>query len=302
MYVKAPAKINLYLDVLGKRANGYHDLDMVMLPLELHDTIDFEKIPNAHYTHIVSDKIERQIINHNSIYRTHELLVKDYDYKQNFIIKVHKEIPIYAGMGGGSANAAAAFRTFKKYGKLKLTEEEDINFCLKIGADVPFCLKNTPAHVEGIGEKITPIKIKKQYHVLIIKPKQGLSTKDVFQASDKYNLKHGNVNDVIKALETGDDDLLAKSLFNSLEEVSMELCPEVKQVKEMMKKDGFKCVLMTGSGSCVFALTTNYTLAASKFLKYERKGFEVFLTKTCKSKRKWFSYSASVKTFILMMN
>ena len=286
MYVKAPAKINLYLDVLGKREDGYHNLDMVMLPLELHDTISFEHVPNAHYTHIVSDSIERQIIDHNSIYRTHELLVKDYDYKQNFIIKVHKEIPIYAGLGGGSSNAAAALRYFKRAGKLKLSEEEEINFCCKIGADVPFCLKNVPAHVEGIGEKITPINVKKQYYVLIIKPKQGLSTKDVFTECDKYELKHGNVNDVIKALETGNDKLLGESLFNSLEEVSMKLCPEVKQVKEMLVKDKFKAVLMTGSGSCVFALTTNYTFALSKYLKYERKGFEVYLTRTIKTKHK----------------
>ena len=286
MYVKAPAKINLYLDVLGKRENGYHDLDMVMLPLELHDTIDFERIPNAHYTHIVSDTVERQIINHNSIYRMHEVLVKDYDYKQNFIIRVHKEIPIYAGMGGGSANAAAALRYFKKVGKLKLTEEEETNVALKVGADVPFCVKNVPAHVEGIGEKVTPIKVKKQYYVLVIKPKQGLSTKDVFAACDKYPPKHGNVQDVIKALETGDDTLLAKSVFNSLEDVSMDLCPEVRQVKEMMKKDGFKCVLMTGSGSCVFALTTNYSLALTKYMKYSKKGYQVFLTKTLKSKLK----------------
>lgn len=284
MYVKAPAKINLYLDVLGKRENGYHDLDMVMLPLELHDTIELQLAPRATYTHIVCDTVERQIINHNSIYRTHELLRTQYDYKQNFIIKVHKEIPIYAGMGGGSANAAAALRAFKKYGKLKLTEEEEINFCLQIGADVPFCTKNVAAHVEGIGEKITPIKVKKQYHVLVIKPKQGLSTKEVFSECDKYSLKHGNVNDVIKALETGDDELLAKSLFNSLEEVSMKLCPEVKKVKEMLIKDGFNCVLMTGSGSCVFALTTNYAFAVSKFLKYEHKGYEVYLTKTKKQK------------------
>ena len=288
MFVKAPAKINLYLDVLGKREDGYHDLDMVMLPLELHDTIDFERIPNDHYTHIVSDTVERQIINHNSIYRMHEVLVKDYDYKQNFIIRVHKEIPIYAGMGGGSANAAAALRYFKKVGKLKLTEEEETNVALKVGADVPFCVKNVPAHVEGIGEKVTPIKVKKQYYVLIIKPKQGLSTKDVFAACDKYPPKHGNVQDVIKALETGDDTLLAKSVFNSLEDVSMDLCPEVRQVKEMMKKDGFKCVLMTGSGSCVFALTTNYSLALTKYMKYSKKCYQVFLTKTLKSKLKWF--------------
>ena len=286
MYVKAPAKINLYLDVLGKREDGYHNLDMVMLPLELHDTISFERIPNAHYTHIVSDSIERQIINHNSIYRTHELLEKQYDYKHNFIIKVHKEIPIYAGLGGGSSNAAAALRYFKRVGKLKMTEEEEIKLCTQIGADVPFCRKNVPAHVEGIGERITPIKVKKQYYVLIIKPKQGLSTKDVFTACDKYELKHGNVQNIIKALETGDDKLLAESLFNSLEDVSMELCPEVKKVKEMLLKDKFKAVLMTGSGSCVFALTTNYTLALSKFIKYEHKGYEVYLTKTAKSKNK----------------
>ena len=286
MYVKAPAKINLYLDVLGKREDGYHNLNMVMLPLELHDTIDFEHVPNAHYTHIVSDTIERQIINHNSIYRTHELLVKNFDYKQNFIVRVHKEIPIYAGMGGGSSNAAAAFKVFKRAGKLKLTEEEETNLLLKVGADVPFCYKNVPAHVEGIGEKVTPIKVKKQYYVLIIKPKQGLSTKDVFEACDKYELKHGNVNDVIKALETGNDKLLAQSMFNALEDVSMDLCPEVKKVKEMMLKDGFNCVLMTGSGSCVYALTTNYSLAFSKHLKYEHKGYEVYLTKTLKCKNK----------------
>ena len=283
--IKAPAKINLYLDVLGRREDGYHDLDMVMLPLELHDTIDFERIPNANYTHIVSDTIERQVIKHNSIYRTHELLVSEYNYNQNFVIRVHKEIPIYAGMGGGSSNAAAAFRHFIKRGKLKLSEEEQIKLCLKIGADVPFCLKNVPAHVEGIGEKVTPIKVKKQFSVLVIKPKQGLSTKDVFTESDKYELKHGNVKDVIKALEEGDEKLLAKSMFNSLEEVSIALCPEIAEIKEMLKKDGFKCVLMTGSGSCVYALTSNSTLAFSKYLKYEHKGYEVYLTKTVKSKK-----------------
>ena len=285
MYVKAPAKINLYLDVLGRREDGYHNLDMVMLPLELHDTIDFERVPNAHYTHIVSDTIERQVIKHNSIYRTHELLVSEYNYDQNFIIRVHKEIPIYAGMGGGSSNAAAAFRYFMKRGKLKLSEEEQVKLCLKVGADVPFCLKNVPAHVEGIGEKVTPIKVKKQFSVLVIKPKQGLSTKDVFTACDKYELKHGNVKDVIKALEEGDEKLLAKSMFNSLEEVSIALCPEIVEIKEMLKKDGFKCVLMTGSGSCVYALTSNSTLAFSKYLKYEHKGYEVYLTKTAKSKK-----------------
>lgn len=286
MYVKASAKINLYLDVLGKRADGYHDLDMVMLPLELHDTLNFEHVPSATYTHIISDTIERQIIDNNLVYRTHDLLKKELDYKPNFVIRVHREMPFYAGMGAGSANAAASLKYFLRFGKIKLNEEETLKLALKLGADVPFSIKNVPAHVEGVGEKVTPIKVKKQYFVVVIKPKQGLSTKVVFEESDKCEMKHGNVQDVIKALETGNDTLLGKSVFNSLEEVSMKLCPEVAKIKEMMKKDGFKVVLMTGSGSCVFAMTTNYTLALSKYLKYEHKGYEVYLTKTLKSKIK----------------
>ena len=298
MYIKASAKINLYLDVLGTRENGYHDLDMVMLPLELHDTLSLEHVLSATYTHIISDTIERQIIDNNLVYRTHELLRKELDYKPNFIIRVHREIPFYAGMGAGSANAAASLKAFLKIGKIKLSEEEITSLGLKLGADVPFSLKNVPAHVEGIGEKVTPIKLKKQYHVVVIKPKQGLSTKTVFEESDKHELKHGNVNDVIKALETGNDSLLAKSVFNSLEDVSISLCPEIGKIKEMMKKDGFKIVLMTGSGSCVFAMTTNYTLALSKYLKYEHKGYETYLTKTLKSKIKWYLLSATAKMFI----
>ena len=286
MYVKASAKINLYLDVLGKRENGYHDLDMVMLPLELHDTLNFEYVPSATYTHIISDTIETQIIDNNLVYRTHELVKNELGFKQNFIVRAHREIPFFAGMGAGSANAAAALKYMLRFAKYKLDEEEQVKLALKLGADVPFSMKNVPAHVEGIGEKVTPIKLKKQYFVVVIKPKQGLSTKVVFEESDKCVMKHGNVNDVIKALETGNDTLLAKSVFNSLEDVSIKLCPEIAKIKEMMKKDGFKVVLMTGSGSCVFAMTTNYTLALSKYLKYEHKGYEVYMTKTLKSKFK----------------
>lgn len=286
MYVKAPAKINIYLDVLGKKENGYHDLDMVMLPLELHDTIELERVLHTSVTHIISDHVETQHINHNLIYRTFELLKKEYDFNLNFLIKVHKEIPIYAGMGGGSTNAAAVLKAFRKYGKIKMTEEEETAFCLKLGADVPYCMKNVPAHVTGIGEKVEPIKLGKQFNVLVIKPKQGLSTKEVFELSDKHELKHGNVEKVIEALELGDEKMLGQYMFNSLEETSIEMCPEIKEIKDMMKKDGFKCILMTGSGSCVYALTTNPTLALTKYLKYEHKGYEVYLTKTLKQKRR----------------
>lgn len=285
MYVKAPAKLNIFLDVLGKRKDGYHNLNMVMLPLELHDVIDIEYLPYLRSTHIVTDHVEKEITNYDLIRKTHDLLIKNYNYSQNFNITVHKEIPIFAGLGGGSANAAAVLKAFIKYGKLKFTPEEELDFCLKLGADVPYCMKNVPAHVEGIGEKVTPIKLAKQFNVLIIKPKQGLNTKIVFKESDKYKLDHGNIENVIKALEEGDEELLSKSMHNSLEKVSMKLCPEIKEVKEMLLKDGFKCVMMTGSGSCVYALTTNSVLAVNKYHKYEHKGYETILTKTQKAKQ-----------------
>ena len=286
MYVKAFAKINLYLDVLGNAENGYHNLDMVMLPLELHDTIELERVPRARVTHIISDTIQTQSFNSNLIYRTHELLKEQYGFDCNFIIKVHKEIPIYAGMGGGSTNAAAVLKAFNKYGKIKMEEDEQTKFCLKLGADVPFSMKNVPAHVTGIGENVEPITLGKQFSVLVIKPKEGLSTKRVFEASDNFKLKHGNVKKVIEALEKADEGMLSEYMFNSLEEVSISLCPEIQQIKDMMKKDGFKCVLMTGSGSCVYAITLNHALALKKYLKYEHKGYEVYLTKTLKQKRK----------------
>lgn len=284
MYIKANAKINLFLDVTGKRKDGYHTLDMVMLPLELHDTIEFEHLKYLTTTHVINDKVETDVLNYELINKTLSKFRKEYDFAENFNITVHKEIPICAGLGGGSSNAAAAIKAFRKVGKIKMDPEEELKFALDLGADVPFCLSNVPAHVEGIGEKLTPIKLAKQFHVIIIKPKQGLSTKLVFGESDKMKLRHGDVNKVIEALELGDEELLSKAMFNSLEDVSMKMCPEIKEVKEMLIKDGFKCVLMTGSGSCVYALTSDKRLATSKYLKYDRKGYNVILTKTLKVK------------------
>lgn len=280
MRVKAQAKINLYLDVISKRDDGYHNLDMVMLPLKLHDTIEFEKLLYAPDTYITCDHVELQETKYNLINKTIKEMRKRYGIKENFNVSVHKEIPISAGLGGGSSNAAATINALKAIYKLNLTPEEELDLATSLGADVPFCLLNAPAHVEGIGEKVTPIKIKKPFFVVLIKPTQGLSTKHVFEESDKRELTHGNSSDVIKALEEGDDELLEHSLFNSLEATSIDLVPEIKKVKDMLHKDGFNLVLMSGSGSCVFALTHDRKFAKAKYHEYERNNYQVYLTKT----------------------
>lgn len=282
MYVKAYAKINVYLDVKGRTENGYHDLDMVMLPLELHDVIDIEYFPYLTDSFVVCDRVEDSETKYDLIHQTLVAFKKKFNLTQNFNITVHKEIPICAGMGGGSSNAAACLKAFKKIVKVKMEPEEELEFTLALGADVPFCMKNVPAHVQGIGEKVTPIAMKDRFYVVVIKPKLGLSTKKVFDASDGFEMKHGDVNKVISALETGDENLLAEGMFNSLEETAISLVPEIQTIKDMFHKDGFKCVLMTGSGSCVFALTKDRHLARSRYEKYDRKGYDVYLTKTLK--------------------
>lgn len=280
MFVKAYAKINLFLDVLSKRDDGYHNLNMVMLPVELHDSIEIETSPALSDSYVTTDHVDLQITKFNLINTTLKEMKKRYGFKQNYIIKVHKEIPISAGLGGGSSNSAAVIKAIKQLAKLKIADDELVELGASLGADVPFCLMNTPARVEGIGEKVTPIKMKNKFDVLIIKPSQGLSTRKVFELADTMDLEHGDIDKVIEALEKGDEELLEKSLFNSLEKPSIQMLPEVQKVKDELKAAGFKLVLMSGSGSSVYALTTNHKFAVSKYHEFDRKGYEVYLTRT----------------------
>lgn len=280
MIVKAYAKINVYLDVLSKRDDGYHELEMVMLPLELHDVIEIESLIGLRDSYVTCDHVELQETKYNLINTTVNKLRDLYHFKQNFNIKVHKEIPISAGLGGGSSNAAATLKAFNHYLKLKLNDEEMNAIGKTIGADVPFCLYNKPALVRGIGEEIIPISLKHQYYVLIIKPERGLSTKHVFEKADTIELDHGNVNAVMEALKKGDDEALAESMFNSLEKASIQMAPEIQDVKDMLKKDGLKMVMMSGSGSAVYALSTDVNKMKALYKKYEKAGLEVYLTKT----------------------
>ena len=280
MYVKAYAKINAYLDVISKRDDEYHNLDMVMLPIELHDSLQVSILYNTFDSYVTCDHIELKEAKYNLINKTIAEMKKRYGIKENFNVVVHKEIPICAGLGGGSSNAAATIKAIEHLLKLNLDPKEELDLAKSLGADVPFCLYNKPARVSGIGENVRPIKLKKKYNVLIIKPEEGLSTKKVFDICDNLNLPHGNGDNVEKALIDGDDEALAKNMFNSLEVASMSVVNEIKNVKEMLKKDGFDMVLMSGSGSAVFALTTDLRKAQLKYKKYEKEGYNVYLTRT----------------------
>lgn len=280
--IRSYAKINVCLDITGLREDGYHLLDMVMLPLELHDSLLFEETPHAVDNYITLDDFTISDSEYNTVTQAIDYLDAVHPLKTKFKIDMHKVIPMKAGLGGGSSNAAFVLKAINDYKKLNLSEEEMHKIAVKIGADVSFFIKNKPARCRGIGDVIEPINVKNDYYVLLVKPENGCSTKDVYNLCDKKkNWPHHNVDTVIKALEEGDDDLLAKSIFNVLEDSSIELVPEIQTVKDELKELGFKIVMMTGSGSAVFALSTDKKLIKQGAKKLDNK-YNVIITKVMK--------------------
>ena len=258
--IKSFAKINISLRVVSKRPDGYHELDSVMVPIELHDSIIISKLQNSGDNFVTVDDFSNGLIHYNLASTSINALAAKYGFSTKFRVYIHKVIPMQAGLGGGSSNAAFTMKAVNQILKLNATDEEIIELAAPLGADIPFFVKCVPARCKGIGEVMEPIEIKNNYSVLIVKPSSGCSTKEVFAIADKKEFKPVDIDTVVKALKEGDDDLLASAMGNSLEEAAMSLVPEIKQIKETLIAAGFKLVLMSGSGSTVFALSTDASL------------------------------------------
>lgn len=257
LLLKSYAKINICLNVVNKRPDGYHELDMIMLPLELHDSILFSELKNASDHFVTIDDFSLGLFKYNIATSAIEKMQSMYHFTNKFRITIHKVIPMQSGLGGGSSNAATVINAVNQYLKLNLPYEELISISTGLGADIPFFISNKPARCRGIGEKIDFINVKNDYHVLIVKPDKGCSTQGIYEISDKMELPLGDVELVKKALEEGDDKLLADSIFNALEGPAISAVPEIQVIKDKLKMMGLEIVLMSGSGSSVFALSTD---------------------------------------------
>ena len=257
LLLKSYAKINICLNVVNKRPDGYHELDMIMLPLELHDSILFSELKNASDHFVTIDDFSLGLFKYNIATSAIEKMQSIYHFTNKFRITIHKVIPMQSGLGGGSSNAATVINAVNQYLKLNLPYEELISISTGLGADIPFFISNKPARCRGIGEKIDFINVKNDYHVLIVKPDKGCSTQGIYEISDKMELPQGDVELVKKALEEGDDKLLADSIFNALEGPAISAVPEIQVIKDKLKMMGLEIVLMSGSGSSVFALSTD---------------------------------------------
>ncbi len=279
MIIKAPAKINLAINVLSKRPDGYHDIDIVSLPLMLHDSIEITEYPSKCGTFVTSDDTSLLCDESNLVYIAYREMKKEFNFACSFRIHIYKRIPLEAGLGGGSADAAAVIKGLVKLKKLKIDDDKLIEIAKKIGSDVPYCLFNTPSRIKGMGEDVKPISVKKKYHVLLIKPLQGLSTKDVYELSDNIPCERQDISLLEKALKDGDDSGVEKYMINGLQPAAIKLLPEIETIIEKLKAENLRMIMMSGSGSTVFALSDDGK-TLEKIAKKFDDDYDVFLTTT----------------------
>jgi len=280
--MKAYAKINLGLNIIDKdKKDSYHTVDMINLPIELHDRIEIEMLPYGFDTLITSDDRELPTDEKNIVYKVEKALREKYNYQQKFRIHIHKSIPVGAGLGGGSADGAAVLIGLNKLLKLKLSTAELCEIGMKIGSDIPFSIRNAPMRVQGKGNILTPVKMKKSYNILILSPKKGLSTKEVYIKYDEVGAApSSNIDGLIEALATDNEKLIHESLGNQLEKAAIEIYPELVRIKQSMENEGLKPSMMTGSGSTLFYISNNLKLMRKAYTTLKEKGFNVVLTKT----------------------
>lgn len=250
---KGYAKINLTLDVLGKRKDGYHDLVSIMQTVDLYDTLTFFPLDSG--IELTSDCNSLPNDERNLAYKAALLLQQRTGFAGGVKIELIKRIPLMAGLAGGSADAAAVLRGLNRLWNLRLKYEELWELACELGSDVPFCLNGGTCLAEGRGEILTPLKLKQPVWLLLLKPEIAVSTKNVYQALDLKKLqKRPNQKKMQQALENGDLSMLALNLVNVLEIVTLASYPELKGYKQDLQKLGATGVLMSGSGPTIFAL------------------------------------------------
>jgi 4-diphosphocytidyl-2-C-methyl-D-erythritol kinase len=253
---KAHAKINLFLNVVKKRFDGYHDLEMVMAPLHLHDLLTFGEDSSGKIT-ITSDIEITENMEDNIVYKIAIFLQEDFQVSEGVKIHINKNIPIAAGLAGGSADAAATFRGLNKLWKLKLSMDDMAKLAINFGADIPFCLYNKLSIARGKGEELLFINKKLKTKVLLVNPNIKISTKEVFSKVNEEDIKHVKITNMSSAIYNKNYELMVRELHNSLEKIAFEMEPKIKEIKNSMIDFGLDGALMTGSGATVFGLSKN---------------------------------------------
>lgn len=278
--LKAMAKINLGLDVLKKREDGYHELRMIMQTIRLYDTVQLTAT-EAEGIRVKTNLNFLPVNEDNLVYRAAKLLMDEFGIKKGVFINLEKHIPVAAGMAGGSADAAAVLVGMNRLFRLDLTKEGLMERGVKLGADVPYCILRGTALAEGIGEKLTVLPPPPACHVLIAKPKVHVSTKFVYGNLKADELEsHPDIDGQIRALQNRDLAQLCALMGNVLETVTIPAYPVIQDIKDEMKRMGALNAMMSGSGPTVFGLFDDRTKARKAYEKLKKGSIakQVYLT------------------------
>ncbi|GAB6104595.1 MAG: 4-(cytidine 5'-diphospho)-2-C-methyl-D-erythritol kinase [Blautia sp.] len=254
MRLRAMAKINLGLDVIRKREDGYHEVRMIMQTIRMYDVLDIRKKQNpgislsTNLPYVPSDE-------RNLVYKAAKLLMDEFDIKEGLSMRLSKSIPVAAGMAGGSSDAAAAFVGVNRLFRLGLSQEELMERAVRIGADVPYCIMRGTALAEGIGEKLTPLSAMPEGYVLIGKPGINVSTKIAYENLKLDAVeKRPDIDGMIQDIQNKDLYSMTEKMVNVFEPGLMEKYPVIREIRDFMEERGALKAMMSGSGPTVFGI------------------------------------------------
>ena len=279
MKINAYAKINLGLDVLARRPDGYHEVSMVMQTIGICDVLDITKTDTPGIA-ITTNRDDIPVNEDNLIYKAATLIMNEYDIEGGISVDLTKNIPVAAGLAGGSTDAAAVLKAVNELYGLGLTAEELMRLGVRIGADVPYCVMGGTALACGIGEILTPLKTCPCCKLVLAKPLAGVSTAKVYKSLRLDDVKHPDIDAILRGIENGSITEVADNLGNVLETVTVPENPVLEDIKNLMLENGSIGSLMSGSGPTVFGLFTSDDDARAAFDAVEKTGYapELFIT------------------------
>ena len=278
LQLRAYAKINLGLDVIRRLENGYHEVKMIMQTVGIYDELTFERIPSGIV--LTTNHGELPLDENNLIYKAVRLMQENYGITEGVKVHLQKNIPVAAGMAGGSTDAAATLKAMNTLFDLQASEEDLRRLGVKIGADVPYCIMGGTALAEGIGEKLTALPKAPDCYLLVAKPDINVSTKYVYEHLDaKEGYAHPDIDGMVEAIKMGSLKGITDRMGNVLESVTIEAHPIIATIKERMLALGADNSLMSGSGPTVFGIFTDKDKAEKAYgqIKEEQLAGQVFL-------------------------
>lgn len=286
--LRALAKINLGLDVLGRRENGYHDVRMVMQTIYLYDNVTLTKTEEPGIQ-LQTNLFYLPVDEKNIAYKAAKLLMDEFQIKEGVHITLDKHIPVAAGMAGGSSNAAAVLVGMNRLFRLGLSEQDLMERGVSLGADVPYCVMRGTVLAEGIGEILTPLAPLPKCYILVAKPAISVSTKTVYEKLDAHEIEdHPDIDGVITGLDEGNLMQVAKSMGNVLERVTIEDYPIIQEIKDAMREAGALNAMMSGSGPTVFGIFEDKMKAKQAEQKIRKMGLtrQVYVVNVHNNRRK----------------